>query len=107
MTIKKIVETQVVGHFRGWQYGRAIPLQDGSSWQLDESSLGREYNKQAQLGKEKIGTWSNREAVILKGKERFFLKVEGKGKRRQVVPVHLPDPQRYDTPLETKRRKRR
>ncbi len=95
MTIRRIVTTRVDGPFNGWD-PLPIHLKDGSVWKLDESPQGSKYNKEASEHKPPFkGEWYDRDAAILRGKDRFFLKIDGKGKRRQVVPVHLPDPDRY------------
>jgi hypothetical protein len=48
--------------------------------------------------RKKIGSWFPADVTIMRDKTRFFMKVEGKGVRRQVVPVYLPDPDRYHNP---------
>lgn len=101
MTIRKIVETRVEYEHAKWIAGRTIQLRDGSSWKMDESPAGNEYNKKAA---KHVPPWRGSspvyDATILKGKDKFYLKIDRQGKRRQVVPVHLPDPDKYHNPPE-------
>ena len=105
MPIKKVAETMIDGWFPGWEkyslkLGRLVPcvikLFDGSSWMLDESPAGREYNERAAEHVPPFrGVKSHLDAWVMKNKDKFYLRVEREGKRRQVVPVHLSDPEKY------------
>ncbi len=107
MTVRTIVETSMdgfVGNFDCKKYYKDeqshYNLRDGSVWKLDESYQGVKYNQEASEAdrRKKITAYCPADVTIMRDKTRVFMKIQGKGVRRQVVPVHLPDPDRYLNP---------
>ncbi len=99
-----IAVSQLKGGNRMWHYADEYELLDGSSWKLDGFEEARQYNRNASLKeRSQRGNLSLPFAWMFKSKDRFFLKIEPRGRKRQVIPVHLPDPDRYHNPKRVKR----
>ncbi len=91
-----IVVTKFKGKTQMWRYDTAYELMDGSSWRLDCAEDARQQHMEDSVKERRSwGNISQPMAWLFRTKDRFYLMIDTMGRKRQVVPVHLPDPDRY------------
>jgi predicted RNA polymerase sigma factor len=79
-----------------WRFDTTYELLDGSSWWLDCAEDARQQHIADSIKERRSrGYLSQPTAWLFRTKGRFFLMIDTMGRKRRVIPVHLPDPDRY------------
>ena len=101
-----IVVTKLKGNTQSWRYDTTYELLDGSIWQLDRAEDAKQQHINDSIKERRSwGNISQPIAWLFRTKGRFFLLIDTMGRKRRVVPVHLPDPDRYHNAKPAKRAK--
>ena len=73
--MKTIVSSHIWGPFDGWQTGAVYTLEDGSRWQLVSAA-------------NTVKLKTRPRATVCESKGKYYLQVQGMGKKQQVVPLN-------------------